>query len=329
MGGKETLAVNGTGRYVRMYGTARGTGYGFSLFDFQVNNTGVVASSSIATSSSSSITSASESSASESSSSAPGSNTNLALNRPVVVSTTQDGLSAVQAVDGNANTRWGSAWTNNEWIYVDLGASYDINQVVLSWEGAYGKGYEIQTSADAITWTTIYGTTNGNGGVETLNITGTGRYVRMLGVERGTGYGYSLFEFAVQGTPAVVGDKALNRPVVASSQEGASTTASFAVDGNATSRWSSSFSDNEWIYVDLGSTKTINGVSLHWEAAYGKNYNLQVSNDALTWTTVKTVTNSDGGFDDHLLSASGRYVRMQGVSRATGYGYSLFAFEVY
>lgn len=30
------LAVSGTGRYVRMYGTRRATGYGYSRYEFQV-----------------------------------------------------------------------------------------------------------------------------------------------------------------------------------------------------------------------------------------------------------------------------------------------------
>ena len=43
-------------------------------------------------------------------------------------------------------------------------------------------------------------TTTGAGGTQTLNVTGTGRYVRMYGTARGTGYGYSLWEFKVYGT---------------------------------------------------------------------------------------------------------------------------------
>ena len=39
-GFKETLTVNGTGRYVRMFGTARSNGYGYSLWEFQVYGTG-------------------------------------------------------------------------------------------------------------------------------------------------------------------------------------------------------------------------------------------------------------------------------------------------
>jgi len=70
--------------------------------------------------------------------------------------------------------------------------------VVLYWEAAYGKSYQIQVSPDAANWTTIYSTTLGAGGTEDLvGLSGTGRYVRMYGTSRGTPYGYSLWEFQV------------------------------------------------------------------------------------------------------------------------------------
>src|SRR6185437_1153503 len=40
-------------------------------------------------------------------------------------------------------------------------------------------------------------TTTGTGGTQTLNVSGTGRYIRMYGTVRGTGYGYSSWEFVV------------------------------------------------------------------------------------------------------------------------------------
>ncbi|MYS24726.1 coagulation factor 5/8 type domain-containing protein, partial [Streptomyces sp. SID4948] len=75
-----------------------------------------------------------------------------------------------------------------------------ITQVVLQWEAAYATGFQIQVSNDAATWTPVYTTTTGAGGTQTLNVTGTGRYVRMYGSARATGYGYSLWEFQVYGT---------------------------------------------------------------------------------------------------------------------------------
>ena len=132
---------------------------------------------------------------------APSSGTNLALNKPATASSQENAsFPASNAVDGNTGTRWSSAFSDPQWIYADLGATHAINKVVLNWEAAYGKAYQIQTSNDATNWTTIYSTTTGTGGVETLNVSGSGRYVRLYGTQRATQYGYSLWEFQVFGT---------------------------------------------------------------------------------------------------------------------------------
>ncbi|HVU27572.1 MAG TPA: carbohydrate-binding protein [Verrucomicrobiae bacterium] len=132
--------------------------------------------------------------------SASASTANLALNRPVTVSSVVDSSPGANAVDGNLNTRWSSAYSDPQWIYVDLGTNYNITAVTLAWESAYGKTYQIQVSTNATTWATIYNETNGTGGTENLTgLSGFGRYVRMYGTQRGTIYGYSLYEFEVFG----------------------------------------------------------------------------------------------------------------------------------
>jgi hypothetical protein len=125
--------------------------------------------------------------------------TNVALNRPATASSYENATAypASAAVDGNTGTRWSSAWSDPQWLQVDLGQTTAVCQVVLDWEAAYGKAYQIQVSADATNWTTIYSTTTGAGGTETLNVTGSGRYIRLYGTARGTGYGCSLWEFSV------------------------------------------------------------------------------------------------------------------------------------
>jgi hypothetical protein len=239
------------------------------------------------------------------------------------------------AVDGNTGTRWSSAFSDPQWLEVDLGASASISQVVLQWETAYATAFQIQTSSDGTNWTTIYSTTTGTGGTQTLNVTGTGRYVRMYGTARATQYGYSLWEFQVYGTTGSTGsscsttDAALNRPATASSLENASFPASAAVDGNTGTRWSSAFSDPQWLQVDLGSSQTICEVTLDWEAAYATAFQIQVSPDGTNWTTVYSTTTGTGGTQTLSVSGTGRYVRMYGTARATPYGYSLWEFGVY
>jgi hypothetical protein len=89
---------------------------------------------------------------------------------------------------------------------VDLGSVQNICQVALHWETAYGKAFQIQTSTDTTTWTSIFSTTTGTGGTQTLNVTGSGRYIRMYGTARGTVWGYSLWEFQVFGTGTSTGN---------------------------------------------------------------------------------------------------------------------------
>ena len=80
---------------------------------------------------------------------------------------------------------------------MDLGQTTAIKHIQLIWESAYAQAYQIQTSPDGTNWTTIYSTTTGIGGVETLNINASARYVRLNGTARGTTYGYSLYEFGI------------------------------------------------------------------------------------------------------------------------------------
>jgi fibronectin type 3 domain-containing protein len=131
---------------------------------------------------------------------ASGAAANLALSRPTTASSTENaGTPATNATDGSPTTRWSSAFSDPQWIQVDLGATHTINKVVIQWERAYARAYRIDVSTDATTWTTIYSTTTGAGGTETLNVTSTARYLRMYGTARSTIYGYSIWELQVFG----------------------------------------------------------------------------------------------------------------------------------
>jgi hypothetical protein len=129
----------------------------------------------------------------------------LSQGQPVTCSSIeQAAFPCKNAVDGDTTTRWSSEFSDPQWIYVDLGQSYNITQVVLIWQNSYGVAFQIQTSNDLTNWTTIYSTTTGTGGTQTLNSSnglssGSGRYVRMYGTVRHTQYGYSLYEFQVYG----------------------------------------------------------------------------------------------------------------------------------
>ncbi|MFF0119805.1 discoidin domain-containing protein [Micromonospora arida] len=131
----------------------------------------------------------------------------LSQGRSTTASSTENaGTPAAAAVDGNTGTRWSSAFSDPQWLQVDLGARATITQVTLAWEAAYGRAFQLQTSDNGSTWTTIYSTTTGTGGTQNLAVSGAGRYVRMYGTARGTGYGYSLWEFQVYGESGGTGE---------------------------------------------------------------------------------------------------------------------------
>lgn len=138
--------------------------------------------------------------------------TTAALGRPATASSTQNANTPADAAfDGNSGTRWSSTASDPQWLQVDLGSIGPVCGAQLAWETAYAKAYEIQVSDDGIGWTTLYSTTAGEGGVETVPLNGSGRYVRMSGTQRATAWGYSLWEFTVltpggTGSPASGGD---------------------------------------------------------------------------------------------------------------------------
>ncbi|MER5884063.1 discoidin domain-containing protein [Streptomyces sp. NPDC001941] len=125
----------------------------------------------------------------------------LSQGKPATASSTEGaGTSADKAVDGDAGTRWSSAFSDPQWLQVDLGAPAALDHVELRWETAAAKAYRIELSSNGTTWTTAYSTTTATGGNQSVPVTGTARYVRMYGTQRTTGYGYSLWEFQVYGT---------------------------------------------------------------------------------------------------------------------------------
>lgn len=117
----------------------------------------------------------------------------LELNAPVSVV-------AANITDGNYATRWSSAYADPQWVQVDLGASYDINRVKITWEAAYATAYQVQVSKDGNAWDTVKAVSANSTLVnDHTGLAANGRYVRIYGTTRATQYGYSIFELEVYG----------------------------------------------------------------------------------------------------------------------------------
>jgi len=127
----------------------------------------------------------------------------------------------------------------------------------------------------------------------------------------------------------VLGNVALGRPATCSSMEGPDYSCYHAVDGNLSTRWSSQFTDTQWISVDLVARQRIQRVVLHWERAYAEAYQIQFSDDGSRWTDAYFTSISDGQIDNLDLSETGRYIQVHVTRRATSWGNSLWEFEVY
>jgi hypothetical protein len=285
---------------------------------------------------------------------------NLALNKESTASSefvnskTQFVLGSNYAFDGSVENRgdaFQSRWvsnraSNNEWIQVDLEDTYMVDSFVLNWEGACGKEYKILVSKDNETWEEVVHVTDGVAGLKeiTLEQPVEAKYVKMQGIQPLTKYGYSLWEFEVYGQKETFDNIALNKESTASSEYQNPKSqfilgSNYAFDGSVEnrgdafqSRWvSDRESNDEWIYVDLAGVYDIRSIILNWEGACGKEYKLQVSNDAYTWSDIAHVTDGKAGFKEFVFdeTITGQYVRMQGIQPLTKYGYSLWEFEVY
>jgi hypothetical protein len=224
---------------------------------------------------------------------------NLALGKTVVVSSLENGniYPGSAVVDGaTTGARWSSAFSDPQWIYVDLGAVYNINEVTIYWETAYGKDFKIQTSIDLNTWNDIYTVTGNNLPTDPrindfTGLTGVGRYVRIYGTARATGYGYSIYELqifqSVPTTPCAVSfsgaSSARNLKIVNNGADGLSVGASSAaynilsvknggngvvLNGNA-SLVNATIADNTGYGINCGSPSASVTNSILWKNGNG------------------------------------------------------------
>lgn len=155
----------------------------------------------------------------------------------------------------------------------------------------------------------------------------------------------SIFLALTLNVSQILGDVniALNKPVNASGDAlpNWGHTREKANDGNLNTRWQGTeaqgpklddnrYADTSWWYVDLEQRYTIEGIRIFWEAAFAISYQIQVSDDAILWTTVYEQNNGQGNVEFILITpVETRYVRIYTtVGNMTWYP-SFWEFEVY
>ncbi|GGZ18089.1 beta-N-acetylglucosaminidase domain-containing protein [Streptomyces poonensis] len=135
----------------------------------------------------------------------------------------------------------------------------------------------------------------------------------------------------VRAFPRTAGrDLARGATATSSADETADFPAAAATDGDPDTRWSSPAEDGAWWQTELPRPVRLGQVVLHWQDAYAAEYRVQVSADGRTWRTAATVRHGEGGREAVRMDERDvRFVRVQGVERATRYGYSLWSVEAY
>ncbi|VUD52792.1 hypothetical protein TDB9533_01704 [Thalassocella blandensis] len=257
--------------------------------------------------------------------------------------------SASLAVDGDAGTRWESEHgVDNVWLSVDLALTYELQQIVVTWEYANAASFQIQGSNNNADWQNLASVSGAQAGerTDTFNVSGEYRYVRVNASQRSTGWGYSIWEFQVIGreisatptptpTPTLTPPPTLlvsvNKSATASS---AMQAASLAFDGNMGTRWESQHQiDPSNLTVDLGDVFDLSEVVIYWEAANAERYEIQGSQNGSSWSTLANFSGGQFGERTDTLEVSGvfRFVRMNGLARSANndWGYSIWEMEVW
>jgi hypothetical protein len=249
---------------------------------------------------------------------------------------------ASYAIDGNLTTRWSSNQGMPQWLMLDMGSPVFVSELDIDWQTAYATSFEIQAGNDGTNFGTVIASGASQAGWQSITgLNVVARYIR-INATGATGYGnVSIVDTKVIGdtnsacptTESSCGQsvKVLASNAQASSNEFSYTPASAAIDQNYGTRWSSAHTDNEWLTLDLGSTVRVDSLRIIWQRSYAAQYAIQTG-PSMTgpWTTVVNMTNTASGAQTvPNVNASTQYLRLQGIKRATQYGYSLYEIEVY
>ncbi|MCU7937593.1 MAG: discoidin domain-containing protein [Candidatus Thiodiazotropha sp. (ex Dulcina madagascariensis)] len=268
----------------------------------------------------------------------------------------EDGSSVDKLADGDMNTRWWTDHDDDEWVWLDLGGSYWVNEINIHWSTEYAEEYKIKVSKDGRYWKTVKEIDHGVGGIDTLSFDAREARHVIVDLEDAATSGYSINEIEVfegqfptsatdphedgsgsddGATSASSGDNmALNTPVLTSGFV-VGYEPQMAVDANKGTRWKSQGSDDEWMRVDLGNVVSVNKVIIHWHRDYAEDYKVKVSSDGNKWKTVMEIKHGNGGRDKiSFASRDARYIQIdcEDASHDDDSGtqtFSIYELEVY
>jgi hypothetical protein len=127
-------------------------------------------------------------------------------------------MASARAIDGDATTRWGGAFTSEQWLQIDLGKAASLGGVLLHWDREFAASYRVVVSSDGRAWQTVFETSDGQGGIDYVFFPVVhARYLRLVSVPLSADWGVALFELeplAAAAAPRVEGLSAGSDPGV-------------------------------------------------------------------------------------------------------------------
>ena len=226
------------------------------------------------------------------------------------------------AVDGDLSTRWSSQFSDPQWLEIDIGVERNISGLVLNWEQAYAKAYDIYLSLDRKKWKKVYEIDNGNGGIDEIYFKETkARFIKIFGRKRKTEYGYSLWEVSIKQPDEI--------PVVTASSMQKSNRAENILDGNIEKKWHSMIGGTQWVTIDFQGIKEFSELAIFWDKDYARTYEIQTSNDERIWDTAYIVDQGKGGTDRvYLRSNHAQFIKIICKKSNTRNGYGIKEIEI-
>lgn len=226
------------------------------------------------------------------------------------------GCVAQNAADGDPGTRWSSAFSDDEWLLLDLGTTQDFVGLELRWEAARAKAYDVLVSPDGKKWVEVCRNASGEGSFDDLYFgRQSARFVKLAFRERATSWGYSLWEVKLKGPE--------EERVVRASSSATNSGPGLVVDGRPETMWRSAGTGEQWVEVDLGRARPVGGVALDWGDDFATAYRVEVSTDGETWRAVDEERQGRGGREERRFNAPDvRYLRVA-CTRGRAAGYAL------
>ncbi|SFB06111.1 O-Glycosyl hydrolase [Cohnella sp. OV330] len=242
-------------------------------------------------------------------------------------SNTNGAFTAMQAIDGNAETWWtsGANEASGQTFTLNLGSQKTFDQVTLN----LGKlsadvpaSYVLGTSNDGTNWSDA-ATGHGTSGMTNIGFASlTAQYIRVQ-LTGAAAHWWSIADVSVyDGTSGLLPRAGWT---ASASATGGADAAANALDGNPATRWTNGTAQapGQWLQVDMGAVRSFNKLSIDAGANagdYARGYSVSVSADGANWSApLATGIGRGQTIEAYVPTQSARYIRISQTGTASNW----------